>query len=81
VTSHGKTYTHTFPLNGLKRWQSVGKALPKCWVAVGSLLKVLEKALEVKVEKLCAQLLKNLLGKFTQAILGVESKQPLICSS
>ena len=36
VTSHGKTYTNAFPLNGLKRWQSVGYPL-----------EVLEKALEV----------------------------------
>ena len=27
VTSHGKTYTNAFPLNGLKHWQSIGKAL------------------------------------------------------
>ena len=33
MTSYGKTYTYSFPLNGLK-----------CWVPVGSLLKVLEKA-------------------------------------
>lgn len=31
--------------------ESVGKALTKCWVPVGSLLKVLEKVLEV-LEKL-----------------------------
>ena len=36
VTSHGKTYTNAFPLNGLKRWQSVGYALGTRWVPVGS---------------------------------------------
>ena len=35
VTSHGKTHTNAFPLNGLKRWQSVGKALAKCSKSVG----------------------------------------------
>ena len=35
MTSHGKTYTNAFPLNGLKRWQSVGKALEKRWIPVG----------------------------------------------
>jgi len=45
VTSHGKKYT--FPLNGLKRGQSVGKALVKHWILLGSPLKVVEKALEV----------------------------------
>ena len=47
MTSHGKTYTNAFPLNGLKRWQSVGKALDTRWVRVGYPLEVLEKALEV----------------------------------
>ena len=66
VTSHGKTYTNAFPLNGLKRWQRVGKALAKHWIPVRSLLEVLEKVLEnplevlrKAVEKLCAELLKN----------------------
>ena len=54
-------------------------------------LEVLEKALEVlgnplevlrkAIEKLCAEPLKNPLGKFTQAILGVETKQSFIRSS
>ena len=47
MTSHGKTYTNAFPLNGLKRRQSVGKALAKRWVPIGFPLEVLEKALEV----------------------------------
>ena len=84
MTSHGKTYTNAFPLNGLKRWQSVGKALDTRWVPVVSLLEVLEKALEVlrkAVEKLRAEPLKNPLGKFMQAILGIESKQSFIRSS
>ena len=46
VTSYGKTYTNAFPLNGLKHWQSIGKALAKGWISVGSPLEVLEKALE-----------------------------------
>ena len=71
VTSHGKTYTNAFPLNGLKRWQSVGYPLGSRWKCWENLLDVLRKA----VEKLCAEPLKNLLGKFMQAILGVESKQ------
>ena len=78
VTSHGKTYTNAFPLNGLKRWQRVGyplgshwKCWKKRWKCLENLLEVLRKA----VEKLCAEPLKNPLGKFTQAILGVDSKQ------
>ena len=46
-TSHGKTYTNAFPLNGLKRWQGVDKALDTRWVPVGYQLEVLQKALEV----------------------------------
>ena len=93
VNSHGKTYTNAFPLNSLKRWQSVGKASAKCWQSVGYLLEVLEKALEVLENQLevfrkailCRAIeeilfWKNPLGKFTQAVLGVESKQSFICS-
>ena len=47
MTSHGKTYTDAFPLNSLKRWQSIGKALVKHWILLGSPLEVEEKALEV----------------------------------
>ena len=100
MTSHGKRYTNAFPLNDLKRWQSVGKALAKRWIPVGYPLgtrwvpvgnplgsrwkcwkkrwKCWENPLEVlrkAVEKLCAEQLKNPLGKFTQAMLGVESKE------
>ena len=91
MTSHGKTYSNAFPLSGLKDWQSIGKALDTHWVTAGSPLDVLEKVLEVLenplqelrkgVEKLCAEPLKNPLEKFTQAILGVESKQSFIQSS
>ena len=88
MTSHGKTYTNAFPSNSLKHWQSIGYPLGTHWVPVVSPLQVLEKALEVlgnplevlrkAVEKLCAEPLKNPLGKFTQAIVGVESKQSFI---
>ena len=47
VTSQGKTYTNAFPLNGLKRWKSVGYPLGTHWVPVEFLLEVLEKALQV----------------------------------
>ena len=36
VTSHRKTYTNAFPLNGLNRWQSIGYLLGTHWVPVGS---------------------------------------------
>ena len=44
MTSHGKTYTHSFPLNGLKRWKSVGKVLGTRWVPVESVGRSVGKA-------------------------------------
>ena len=70
VTSQRRTYTKAFPLNDIKRWQSVEYLLE----VLENLLEVLRKA----VEKLCAELLENLWRKFTQAILGVEAKQSFI---
>ena len=60
---------------------SIGKALDTRWKCLQNALEVLENPLEVLrkvVEKLCAEPLKNPLGKFMQAILGVESKQSFI---
>ena len=57
MTSQGKTYTNAFPLDDLKRWQSVGKALDARWVPIVSPLEVFKNPLEVlreAVEKLCA---------------------------
>ena len=75
ATSQGKTYTNTLPL--AKRWIPVGhplEVLEKALEVLENLLEVLRKA----VVKLCAKPLKNPLGKFMQAILGVESKQSFI---
>ena len=43
VTSHRKTYTNTFLLKGLKRWQSVGSA-GKALEGVRKLVGVVEKS-------------------------------------
>ena len=80
VTSQRRTYTKAFPLNDVKRWQSVEyllEVLEKVLEVLENLLEVLRKA----VEKLCAELLENLWRKFMQAILGVEAKQSFICLS
>ena len=74
VTSQRRTYTKAFPLNDVKRWQSVESLLEKVLEVLENLLEVLRKA----IEKLCAELLENLWRKFTQAILGVEAKQSFI---
>ena len=43
MTSHRKTYTNAFLLNGLKRWQSVGSA-GKALEGVGKPVGVVEKS-------------------------------------
>ena len=90
VTSHAKTYTNGFPLNGWSRWVPVGYPLKTFTKALEALrkplafflypLKALRKAVEKIVPKRCKRS-KKPLGFFPLPVEGLEKSRTAVAEN